>query len=309
MLNRSQRVFSIFIAVAISILSLISSGICFAGDLNDCIVECGKVLMNTTECSYYELESALICDDDPAIEVGESVELNLNGFTVTSTTGRGILVNGPGAIVYNGKISGCKGEGMRVGGDNNTIEFLKFVNNGTTEKERGCYIRGDGNLFRYNFSYGNGDDALRMRDGRNEAEFNILGATISGEGIDIDQGEARNNFCFDNERGIKVGNSSVVERNIVISSNKDGIYVEKDKNKITANVVKHNGLKPGEENGEQNITAGIRVEGEKNMIKLNLATGNKLYDLYDMNEDCDRNKWRWNTGIGEPKCTKAPWWR
>jgi hypothetical protein len=304
MLNREQKVFSIFILVAISILSLISSGICFADDQ----IVCGAVLSD----GYYELEGDLICDEDPAITVGENVELNLNGFTVTSTAGRGLLVNGPGAIVYNGKISGCKGEGMLVKGNFNTIEFLKFVNNGTDpgKRERGCYIRGDGNLFRYNFSYGNGDDALRMRDGKNEAEFNILGATISGEGIDIaDQGEARNNFCFDNERGIRVGDSCVVERNIVISSNKDGIYVEKDNNKIIANVVKHNGLKPGEENGEQNITAGIRVEGEKNTIKLNLATGNKLYDLYDMNEDCDRNKWRWNTGIGEPKCTKAPRWR
>jgi hypothetical protein len=325
MLNCNQRVFTISIVLVISILSLISSGICFADDQ----IDCGDVL---TE-GYYEFDENLICDDTkPAITVKGKVKLNLKGFTVTNTYydfeneegSIGIYVDGDQNTIYNGKISDCTGPGMSVNGNNNTIEFLKFVNNGTIvfvkedgtvveDYQRGCEIKGEGNLFRYNFSYGNGDDALRIRNGKNEAEFNILVGTISGECIDMDKGEARKNFCFDNDRGIRARNANVVVQNIVISSNKDGIWVEGNENKITANVVKHNGLNPGEENGEENKTAGIRVElqdeDQNNTIKLNLATGNKQLDLYDMNENCRGNTWRWNTGYGEPGCTKAPWWR
>jgi hypothetical protein len=261
-------------------------------------VECGDTITRSAR-----LERDLICaDDDPALVI-QGGSLDLNGFTVTcDRTVVGILLEGKGAHLKDGAVTGCELAVWVAGSGEHRIERLT-----ASASNQGIFIESYGNrLSHSNVLRGLNDAAVQVNGSNNHLRFNslarsidqgfeingednrIIGNRISGvaEGVQL-MGDgnvvARNHIIGTTDRGVEVREGGhLIRDNLIADGTADGIGVFSDGSEVTRNLILGH------------ADQGIFVSGFANTLEKNRVLLNGT-DLTDATPDCDENLWRDNT--------------
>ena len=246
------------------------------------------------------------------LEVAAGVTLDLKGNTIQGLeNGIGIVINGDGATIKNGKvesfgtgISGVTndstiqnvrtyfhiGDGLFLQGNENEVTGSPARHNG----DNGYWIVGDGNTIEatnneYNgldgiFVDGNGNFVLNNQASENSK---TLGAGLSGNGITV------------------VGNGNTLHGNRISKKNDFGIFVDGDNNIVTSNfatksnkggikTVGHNNRLTNNKATENHGGVGILAEGSTDAANFNASTNNVVHG----------NPCNIYTFTGPPQCIK-----
>lgn len=251
------------------------------------ITTCGTTI---TEQGVYVLANDLNCTGVDGIDiVADDVELHLGGRTITGspdhvgiyTTGNRADVDGPGAI--HGFSCGVKNEGghaivygLTVSGAD--IGFcalnaqVEWSTNEASGNSTGFSTYSGRIILDYNLAYGNHQDGIHVSGGRDDR---------------IEDNRVRENGAA----GIYVNSDSAsVDRNLA-ESNRDGVVVAGDNNRLDTNF------------SLINTAVGIDIFGSNTRIMDSYAIGNSLFDLADQNPNCGNNQWVHNTfGTANQDC-------
>ncbi|WP_157954187.1 right-handed parallel beta-helix repeat-containing protein [Microbulbifer sp. A4B17] len=298
-------------------------------------VECGDTITSPTTLTE-DLICAVTEQDQVVLTVeGPSGLLDMGGYQLTcidedNLAEAAILLNGTGAQVFNGSVTGCRDGIVALGEGSHSIysmtltdmfgDLIYVETNNTvvrdntlsiTQSGDGAELRGDYNTVTRNTIIDIDNSGIELRGLFNNISFN----TISGsgnQGIEVN-GQFTNvfsNIVTDGlNDGIAVGEGDefdnadfpTVSLNHVSGNVGLGIPVRLTSNTlITQNVV--------ESNTEGGI--GIFIEGsEFNKIVRNTSLNNSPYDLEDDTDpgDCSgTNTWVFNTfATAEPAWNKV----
>jgi hypothetical protein len=259
-------------------------------------VECGDVITRSTR-----LERDLICTSDPALTV-EGGTLDLNGFTVTCDgTVVGVLIEGSGAHLKDGAVTGCELAVWVAGSGGHKIERLT-----ASASNQGIFFESDGNrLSRSNILRALNDAAVQANGSNNHLRLNsiagshtafeingddnrIIGNRIGAvaEGVQLmgnGNQVAHNDIIGTTDRGVEVREGAhLIKDNLIADGTADGIAVFSDGNEVRQNVILGH--------ADQGLfVSGLGNTLEKNRVLLNGT------DLTDTTPDCDDNLWRDNT--------------
>lgn len=264
-------------------------------------VACGDVVTGSAA-----LEQDLTCTTEPALTVRG--QLDLNGFSVTcEDTENGVVLEGRGAVVRNGLVTGCVnavvlvGEGRHLVIDvtaNATVrafsvdsEANRLLGNRGTAASDAFRVSGRNNLLSVNTAISPLDDGFDVRDRDNFLVRNLV-TGAGGEGFDI---SAPGNWLLSNTLSgaaddgmqLRTGGNLVVGNTITNGSR--GILVQDsgagtvEGNEILGNAVL--------DNQREGIVVDRGSTG--NRIVGNQALGNDL-DLRDLHTDCDDDLWEGN---------------
>ena len=239
-----------------------------------------EVICGTTISEEVTLKKDLACDTPTALIVeGPGGQLNLGGHTVSCISAEntnGILLVGEKAKLTNGTVTHCQlGVVAADKGQHRIVEITSRDHSsaGFTTGGIGMFVGSNGNFFISNY-----------------AEKSTDGFMINGN----------ENFVFDN--------SSV--------ESERGFVVNQKRNKFTLNVATNNDVGfsiqlGAEENhfiknlAEENAFAGFEIEGNRNKLVKNRATGNgrNMIDVGFRIIDANDNFLAWNhseknTGFG-----------
>jgi parallel beta-helix repeat protein len=276
----------------------------------------------------------LVCDRvGEAITVFGPAVLDLNGFTIRCADqdgdGRipfdGIRVEGAGAVVRNGRITGCGtglevvgtgrhsisllvlqsnvDDGMLVRSDANRIVDVSAFFNGKV----GYDVIGKRNLLLGNAATGNGDIGFRSGGG-NTLRRNIA-SNHEGEGFFVGGERALllENRAILNDTGFTIlgARHRLVENEA--EDNGTGFLLDgiTERNRLVENVASRNDFNGvivfGNANrligtiAESNGQVGILLfEAERNVVSRSEASGNGVVDLSETDPDCGTNRWRKN---------------
>ena len=261
-------------------------------------VECGDVV-----ASPAVLDRDLVCTTDPGLTV-EGSTLDLNGFAlVCNQTRVGVLLEGTGARLRNGAVTGCE-VAVWIGG----LGDHRVRNLTASASNQGVFVESDGNLLTLSRVLRGVDDAAVQVDGsNNRLRFNVIaGSTDQGfeingnanrvvgnriagvvEGVQL-MGEGnhvlRNQIIGAAERGVEVrAGAHVIRGNLIADGALDGIALLDDAN---GNEVSGNAILG---HGDQGLFVGTFANRlERNQVLLNRV------DLQDNTADCDDNLWQDN---------------
>jgi parallel beta-helix repeat protein len=275
-------------------------------------VECGATITGEAR-----LERDLICTEDPALTV-DGGRLDLKGFTVVCdhpppppvppATGVGILLQGEGARLSDGAVTGCF-VAVHVAGDGgHTVRGLtaSAANQGILVESDGnrvldsailrapgdaaVQVDGAGNLLRGNHVAGAGDQGFEINGSDNRIVDNRIGAVAEGIQLTGERNHAlRNQIVGTTDRGIDVRGlveptgAHVILDNL-IADGVDGIATleSSNGNRISGNTI------------YGHSDQGIFVGTLDNTIERNQTLLNAV-DLQDNTPDCDDNLWQDNT--------------
>jgi parallel beta-helix repeat protein len=270
-------------------------------------VDCGD-----TVTGFERLDRNLICTDDPALTVDGGL-LDLGGFTVVchhepDVQGVGVLLDGSGARLRGGAVTGCFLAVHVAGEGGHTVRGLT-----ASAVDRGVFVESDGNRLLNNQILRALEDAAVQVDG---SENLLRGNTVAGagdQGFEINGSDNRivNNRIGDVGEGVQLtGERNHVLRNRIVGASDRGIDVRGLVDPTGAHVIMENLIADGVDgiallessNGNRisrnriysNSDQGIFVGTEDNTIQRNEALLN-LVDLQDNTVDCDNNLWRDNT--------------
>jgi parallel beta-helix repeat protein len=271
-------------------------------------VECGDTITGRAR-----LDRDLICTNDPALTVAGGL-LDLNGFAVVCDHdpavegGVGVLLEGNGARLRNGAVTGCF-LAVHVAGDGgHTVRHLT-----ASAADRGVFIESDGNrvldshvlravgdaavqadgsgnLLRDNVVAGAGDQGFEINGNDNQVIGNRIGAVAEGVQLIGQRNQVlRNQIIGATDRGVDVRGTveptgaHVISDNLIVDG-VDGIALlqSSNGNRISRNTI------------YGNSDQGIFVGTLHNTIEDNQALLNAV-DLQDNTADCDDNVWRDNT--------------
>jgi parallel beta-helix repeat protein len=232
-------------------------------------VECGDTITG-----FARLERDLICTTDPALTVDGGV-LDLGGFTIVCdhpppppvppATGVGILLEGEGALLRNGAVTGCFLAVHVLGEGGHTVLDLT-----ASAIDRGVFIESDGNRVLDSHVLRALDDAAVQVDGAGNLLRGNVVAGAGDRGIDV--------------RGlVEPTGAHFMAENLIVDG-VDGIALLENSN---GNLISRNTIY---RNGDQGIFVGTLG----NTIERNQALLNRV-DLQDNTADCDDNLWRDNT--------------
>jgi parallel beta-helix repeat protein len=275
-------------------------------------VECGDVLTGVER-----LDDDLICTTDPALTLSGG-RLNLRGHRVICEgTIEGVVLDGDGAQIRNGAVTGCQFALVVEGAGNHLItNVTASVQDPVLDDEEGAEglrVSSDDNRLIRNRVLG-GSNAIRINGAGNRVEGNLVGGSERGIRIDGIENVVADNVIAGIGEGIEVrGASNRIRRNQIAGAIDQGIELRgAGKNRVVGNlavgavgdgisifsnenVIRGNGVF---RNGDDGI---IVVEGfGSNRIVNNSALGNGT-DLADQNRDCDDNVWANNTfGSADP---------
>jgi parallel beta-helix repeat protein len=275
-------------------------------------VECGEVLTGVEW-----LDEDLICTTDPALTLSAG-RLDLRGHTVICDgTIEGVVLDGAGAQVLNGAVTGCQFAVLVEGAGNHLVTNLTAsVQDPVLDDEEGAEglrVSSDGNRLVRNRVLLGGTNAIRINGTGNH----VVGNTVSGSerGIRIDgiENDVADNVIAGVGEGIEVrGASNRIRRNQIAGALDQGIELRGAGNRVDANLavdavgdgisifsndnlIRDNGAFS---NGDDGIIV-VETFGN-NQIVNNRALGNGT-DLTDQNLDCDDNVWANNTfGSADP---------
>jgi parallel beta-helix repeat protein len=270
-------------------------------------VECGEVVTGDAR-----LDRNLICTDDPALTVDGGL-LDLGGFTVVcdhdpTLEGVGVLLDGSGARLRGGAVTGCflavhvagagghtvrhvtasaAGRGMFVESDGNRIldsQVLRALDDAAVQ------VDGSDNLLRANSVGGAGDQGFEINGSDNRIVGNRIGAVAEGVQLTGERNHVlRNEIVGATDRGIDVRGleeptgAHVILENLIVDG-VDGIATLENSNgnRISRNTI------------YRNSDQGIFIGTLDNTIRRNQALLNRV-DLQDNTPDCDENLWQGNT--------------
>lgn len=261
-------------------------------------VECGEVVTGSAR-----LDRDLVCTTDPALTV-DGGSLNLNGFTVVCDgTVVGVLLEGTGARLRNGAVTGCDLAVWVAGDGNHRIDRLT-----ASASNQGVFVESDRNrLSRSNVLRGLNDAAVQVNGSDNHLRFNnIAGSTDQGFEINGNDNRIIGNRIGGVAEGVQLeGDGNLVSRNEIIGATDRGVEVRAGAHVISDNLVA-DGAADGialldDANGNEvsgnavfgNVDQGIFVATLDNRIEGNRVLGNGI-DVTDANANCDDNVWRDN---------------
>jgi parallel beta-helix repeat protein len=273
-------------------------------------VECGEVLTGVER-----LDQDLICTTDPALTLSGG-RLNLGGHAVICDgTVEGIVLDGEGAQVLNGTVTGCQfGVVVEGAGNHRVIDMTLGVRVPDNEESaEGLRVSSDGNRLLRNRVLLGGTNAIRINGAGNSVVGNTVGGSERGIRIDGSENDITNNVIAGVGEGIEVrGASNRITRNQIAGAIDQGIELRGAGNRVDANLavdavgdgisifsndnlIRDNGAFS---NGDDGIIV-VETFGN-NRIENNRALGNGT-DLTDQNLDCDDNVWANNTfGSADP---------
>jgi parallel beta-helix repeat protein len=270
-------------------------------------VECGEVVTGRAR-----LDRDLICTTDPALTVAGGL-LDLDGFTVAcdhppNAEGVGVLLEGSGARLRNGAVTGCflavhvAGEGghtvrrvtasaadrgVFVESDGNRVldsQILRALDDAAVQ------VNGSDNLLRGNTVAGAGDQGFEINGNDNRVVDNRIGAVAEGIQLTGERNRVlRNQIIAATDRGIDVRGlveptgAHVITGTLIVDG-VDGIALLENSN---GNLISRNTI-------YGNSDQGIFVGTLDNTIEHNQALLNRA-DLQDNTPGCDANLWRDNT--------------
>jgi parallel beta-helix repeat protein len=275
-------------------------------------VECGDTITG-----FARLERDLICTTDPALTVDGGV-LDLGGFTIVCdhpppppvppATGVGILLEGEGALLRNGAVTGCFLAVHVLGEGGHTVldltasaidrgVFIESDGNRVLDShvlraldDAAVQVDGAGNLLRGNVVAGAGDQGFEINGNDNRVIDNRIGAVAEGVQLIGERNHVlRNQIVGAGDRGIDVRGlveptgAHFMAENLIVDG-VDGIALLENSN---GNLISRNTIY---RNGDQGIFVGTLG----NTIERNQALLNRV-DLQDNTADCDDNLWRDNT--------------
>ena len=305
------------------------------------VVGAGPAVANHVACGQTIMVSTTLdgnvgpCTD--GITIGaNNVTLNLAGFSISGTTntgeGPGVLIEGrTGVVVTGGTINRFDGGVSIEQGSGNRVTGMTLADN-----RSGFSDYGEGVLL-YDTT-GNTVSQNRIRNNGPWAGVSIL---IASNNI-VEQNQiVGNNMSLGNTSGIRVenlgtipSNSNIIRGNLVQSSaldgielfrgasnnrisqnnvlqnNRDGInaFADSKNNIIEDNQVRNNGFGPLPGSGIYMRGGAFGVPPPSgNLIRRNVAFGNKEFDLRDAQPNCGTNIWTANqAATGTPPCVFNP---
>ena len=271
-------------------------------------VECGEVLTGVER-----LDEDLICTTDPALTLSGG-RLDLQGHTVIcdGTIG-GIVLEGDGAQVRNGAVTGCQFAVLVEGAGNHLVTNLTAsVQDPMPDDEQGAEglrvsINSNGNRLVRNRVLLGGTNAIRVNGDGNHVVGNTVSGSTRGIRIDGIENNVVDNVIGGIAEGIEVrGASNQIRGNQIAGAIDQGIELRGGGNRVDANltvdavgdgisIFSNDNLIRGNgafSNGDEGIIV-VEMFGN-NRIENNRALGNGT-DLADQNLDCDDNVWADNT--------------
>jgi parallel beta-helix repeat protein len=274
-------------------------------------VECGEVLTGVER-----LDQDLICTTDPALTLSGG-RLNLGGHAVICDgTVEGIVLDGEGAQVLNGTVTGCQfGVVVEGAGNHRVIDMMLGVRVPDDEESaEGLRVSSDGNRLLRNRVLLGGTNAIRINGAGNSVVGNTVGGSERGIRIDGTENDITNNVIAGVGEGIEVrGASNRITRNQIAGAVDQGIELRGAGNRVVGNLtidavgdgitifsndnlIQGNGAFSNDDDG----IIVIETFGNNRIVN-NRALGNGS-DLTDQNPDCDDNVWADNTfGSADPE--------
>jgi parallel beta-helix repeat protein len=313
-------------ALALSATSLVIG----AGPAAAAHVTCGQTIVVSTT-----LDSNVgPCAE--GITIGaNNVVLDLNGFTISGTPaageGPGILVpDRTGVTVKNGTVTQFDTGVSIEGGSGNRVTNMDLrANRGTGDYGEGVLLFStsgntvSGNRITNNGPYGGISILIGTNNvvennqivGNNMSSTNTSGIRLENIGRTASNGNTiRGNLVQGSGLdGIQIfagGSDNRIAGNTVLNNNRDGItaFAGSKRNIIEDNQVRNNGFGPINGNGIFiRSAAGVFPAPAGNIIRRNVAGGNRVLDLRDGQPDCGTNVWSANQAVtGNPPCVFNP---
>ena len=326
--SHQQRTLMSAVAVTLFAAGLVVG----AGPASAAHVTCGQTITAsaTLDSNVGPCSTGLVIGAD-------NVTLDLNGFTLSGTAatgeGPGVDVTGrTGVTVRNGTITQFDAGVAITGGSGNTVTSLTLLDNrGTTATDFGdgvAVFASTGNTISYNRVRNNGpySGISLIRSSNNLVEHNqITGnnqSTTNTSGIRVENvGTAASNSntirhnlvqgsALDGIQLFARASDNVVSHNTVVQNNRDGItaFAGANRNIIEDNQARYNGFGPIPGSGIFiRGAAGTIAAPANNIIRRNVASNNRQFDLRDGTPNCGTNVWTANQAItGTPPCVFGP---
>ena len=319
--------------VSSAALALFATGLVLAASpASAAHVTCGQVITVSTT-----LDSNVGPCPTGLVIGANNVTLDLNGFTLSGTPatgeGPGVDITGrTGVTVRNGTITQFDAGVAITGGSGNTVTGLTLVDNrGSFATDFGdgvAVFNSTGNTISHNLIRNNGpySGISLIRSSNNLIEHNqITGnnqSTTSTSGIRVENvgfsASNSNTIRYNLVQGSALdgiqlfagASDNVVSHNSVLQNNREGItaFAGASRNLIEDNQVRYNGFGPIAGNGIFiRGAAGSFPAPANNVIRRNVATNNRLFDLRDGTPNCGTNVWSANQAItGTPPCVFGP---
>jgi parallel beta-helix repeat protein len=301
MTRNTARQLSLGSAAALGLLMLAGPAL---ADERSPAAECGDTITR-----HARLDRDLVCATaaKPALTVNGGT-LDLGGFTVVcdqenSETSVGILLEGRGARLRDGAVTGCalaisvadlgdhvirnvtasaSNQGVLIASDRNRLvnsHILRGFNDAAVQ------VDGHNNHLSSNDIVGSEDQGFEVNGNDNRIVGNRIGGVaegvqLSGEGNQV----LRNQIIGATDRGVEVrAGAHVIAFNLIADGGADGIALLDAGN---GNHVHRNSV-------YSNADEGIEVATENNRIERNRVLLNGL-DLQDTTPNCDNNLWQDN---------------
>jgi parallel beta-helix repeat protein len=270
-------------------------------------VECGETITGRAR-----LTGDLICTEDTALTIAGG-QLDLNGFAVVcdhdpTLEGVGILLDGSGARLRGGAVTGCF-LGVHVAGDGGhsvrrvTVSaadrgvLVESDGNRVTDShvlralgDAAIQVDGSGNLLIGNFIANAGDQGFEINGSDNRVVGNRIGAVAEGVQLTGERNQVLSNQIVGAlDRGIDVrgleeptGAHLIIDNLIVDGVDGIALLESSNGNRVSRNTI------------YRNSDQGIFVGTLDNTIRRNRALLNRV-DLQDNTPGCDDNLWQDNT--------------
>jgi Periplasmic copper-binding protein (NosD) len=261
-------------------------------------VDCGDVITAPAR-----LDRDLLCTTQPGLTV-TGAALDLGGFTVSCDgTDVGILLDGSGARLRNGAVTGCV-LAIQVAGDGGH----RVRNVTASASNQGVLIESDGNFFDLNrVLRGLDDAAVQVNGSDNRLRFNAVSGS-SDQGFEINGAGNRviGNWIGGVAEGVQLqGDSNRVQANEIIGTTDSGVEVREGAHVIVSNRIADGAadgivLRSGGSRIARNAILGnadqglfVFVDSLGNTLLRNRVLLNRV-DLTDSNPACDDNLWQDN---------------
>ena len=270
-------------------------------------VECGEVITGVER-----LDEDLICTTDTAALTVDGGRLDLGGHAVICDGAiEGIVLEGDGAQVLNGAVTGCQFAVLVAGAGNHLVAGVTAsVQDPVLDDDEGAEglrVLSDGNRLVRNRVLLGGTNAIRINGAGNHVLGNTVGGSERGIRIDGIENDVVDNVIAGVAEGIEVrGAANRIRGNQIAGAVDQGIELRGAGNLVVGNlaldavgdgisIFSNDNLIGGNgafSNGDEGIIV-VATFGNNRIVN-NRALGNGT-DLTDQNLDCDDNVWANNT--------------
>lgn len=262
----------------------------------------------TIDLAGYTLSGTPEAGEGPGIDIGDHTGVTVRNGTVTRFD-TGVAVQGgsgntvTGMTLMANRGGGDFGEGVLIfAGTANTVSANRVQDNGPyggVSLLVASHNVVTGNQISGNAMSTTNTSGIRLENiGHSASNDNTISDNlVQGSGLD----------------GIELfagASTNRIQRNTVVQNNRDGItaFAGSSGNLVEDNQIRSNGFGPIAGDGIYLRAAqGTFGAPSGNVVRRNVSTGNKVYDLRDGTPDCGTNLWSANTAVtGTPPCVFTP---